>query len=178
MPIFFAHDGTLLSYRATGEGDPDVCLPGGPMQDSSYLGDLGGVSGHRRLVVLELRGTAGHGSVYRHFPTKLALRRAVTERWLEQVIDPLAVITAAEGPALDRARRWFVTLNSTKRRLAEDDPDPFATYLDLLDDSPEMVDTHIGALLGQLEVIIRQGVDRERSAPTTRPPRLARCSTP
>jgi Tetracyclin repressor-like, C-terminal domain len=102
----------------------------------------------------------------------------VTERWLEQVIDPLTVITAAEGPALDRARRWFVTLNTTKRRLAEDDPDPFATYLDLLDDSPEMVDTHIGALLGQLEVIIRQGVDRERSAPTTRPPQLARCSTP
>ena len=102
----------------------------------------------------------------------------MTERWLEQVIDPLAVITAAEGPALDRARRWFVTLNATKRRLAEDDTDLFATYLDLLDDSPEMVDTHIGALLGQLEVIIRQGVDRERSAPTTRPPRLARCSTP
>jgi hypothetical protein len=57
MPTFSAHDGTLLSYRATGEGDPVVCLPGGPMQDSSYLGDLGGVSGHRRLVVLELRGT-------------------------------------------------------------------------------------------------------------------------
>lgn len=27
------------------------------MQDSAYLGDLGGLSTHRRLVVLDLRGT-------------------------------------------------------------------------------------------------------------------------
>ena len=32
------------------------------MQDSVYLGDLGGLSGHRRLVVLELRGT-GHSAI-------------------------------------------------------------------------------------------------------------------
>jgi Tetracyclin repressor-like, C-terminal domain len=75
------------------------------------------------------------------------------------VIHPLAAITAAEGPALDRARRWFEALNDTKRRLSEADPDLFATYLDLLDDSPEMVDTHVRALLGQLEAIIRQGVE-------------------
>jgi pimeloyl-ACP methyl ester carboxylesterase len=57
MPIFSAHDGTRLSYRVTGDGDPLVCVPGGPMQDSSYLDDLGGLSENRRLVVLDLRGT-------------------------------------------------------------------------------------------------------------------------
>ena len=57
MPTFAAPDGTLLAYRTTGEGAPLVCLPGGPMQDSAYLGDLGGLSRHRRLVVLDLRGT-------------------------------------------------------------------------------------------------------------------------
>lgn len=56
MPTFTASDGTLLAYRVTGAGDPLVCLPGGPA-DSRYLGDLGGLSAHRRLVTLDLRGT-------------------------------------------------------------------------------------------------------------------------
>ncbi|MET8325725.1 alpha/beta hydrolase [Streptomyces sp. NPDC005181] len=56
MPTFFAPDGTRLTYRTIGDGDPVVCLPGGPT-DSLYLGDLGGLSTHRRLIVLDLRGT-------------------------------------------------------------------------------------------------------------------------
>jgi pimeloyl-ACP methyl ester carboxylesterase len=40
-----------------GEGDPLVCVPGGPMQDADYLGDLGGLARHRRLVLLDPRGT-------------------------------------------------------------------------------------------------------------------------
>lgn len=57
MPTFSAPDGTQLAYRMSGDGDPVVCLPGGPMQDSIYLGDLGGLSMHRQLIVLDLRGT-------------------------------------------------------------------------------------------------------------------------
>ncbi|WP_405885661.1 alpha/beta hydrolase [Streptomyces sp. NBC_01136] len=60
MPTFTAPDGTRLAYRVIGgrdgDGDPVVCIPGGPT-DSRYLGDLGGLSAHRRLAVLDLRGT-------------------------------------------------------------------------------------------------------------------------
>ncbi|MGR4878335.1 alpha/beta fold hydrolase [Streptomyces sp. LARHCF249] len=56
MHTFSAPDGTLLAYRTHGSGDPVVCLPGGPA-DSAYLGDLGGLSAHRRLIVPDLRGT-------------------------------------------------------------------------------------------------------------------------
>lgn len=56
MPTFRAPDGTRLAYRVTGAGAPVVCVPGGPV-DSRYLGDLGGLSAHRRLIVLDLRGT-------------------------------------------------------------------------------------------------------------------------
>lgn len=52
-----APDGTRLAYRVVGHGEPLVCLPGGPMRDSSYLGDLGGLARHRSLVLLDLRGT-------------------------------------------------------------------------------------------------------------------------
>jgi proline iminopeptidase len=40
-----------------GDGPPLVCLPGGPMQASVYLGALGGLSSHRQLIMLDLRGT-------------------------------------------------------------------------------------------------------------------------
>jgi len=47
-----------------GEGnlDPVVCVPGGPMQASVYLGDLGGLDAHRPLVMLDLRGTGESGA--------------------------------------------------------------------------------------------------------------------
>ncbi|MFB6439420.1 alpha/beta fold hydrolase [Streptomyces sp. NPDC056411] len=57
MSAFIAPDGTQLAYHVVGEGEPLLCLPGGPMRASAYLGDLGGLSTHRRLVLLDLRGT-------------------------------------------------------------------------------------------------------------------------
>jgi pimeloyl-ACP methyl ester carboxylesterase len=57
MGAFDSADGTRLVYHQAGEGRPLVCLPGGPMQASAYLGDLGGLAAHRSLVLLDLRGT-------------------------------------------------------------------------------------------------------------------------
>ncbi|MFC3502155.1 alpha/beta fold hydrolase [Micromonospora krabiensis] len=57
MDTFPTDDGTRLAYHRTGDGPPLVCLPGGPQIPSSYLGDLGGLSAHRCLVRLDLRGT-------------------------------------------------------------------------------------------------------------------------
>lgn len=57
MPIFTTYDGTELVYRTLGEGPPLVCLPGGAMRASRYLGDLGGLAAGRTLILLDLRGT-------------------------------------------------------------------------------------------------------------------------
>ncbi|MEV4177411.1 alpha/beta hydrolase [Nonomuraea sp. NPDC049709] len=57
MPAFTSYDGTDLAYHVLGEGVPLICLPGGPMQDSAYFGDLGGLSAHRRLIMADPRGT-------------------------------------------------------------------------------------------------------------------------
>jgi pimeloyl-ACP methyl ester carboxylesterase len=59
MPRFTSYDDTELAYHLVGEGEPLICLPGGSGRASSYLGDLGGLSGHRRLVLLDNRGTGG-----------------------------------------------------------------------------------------------------------------------
>jgi pimeloyl-ACP methyl ester carboxylesterase len=57
MDTFSAPDGTRLACHRTGEGPPLICLPGGPMRASEYLGDLGGLSAIRSLALLDLRGT-------------------------------------------------------------------------------------------------------------------------
>jgi pimeloyl-ACP methyl ester carboxylesterase len=57
MAIFEGADGTRLAYHQAGEGRPLIGVPGGPMQASAYLGDLGGLSAHHSLVLLDLRGT-------------------------------------------------------------------------------------------------------------------------
>ncbi|GAA1375430.1 alpha/beta fold hydrolase [Streptomyces beijiangensis] len=57
MPTFTAPDGTVLAHHTVGEGEPLLCLPGGAMRASAYLGDLGGLASHRRLVLLDSRGT-------------------------------------------------------------------------------------------------------------------------
>jgi len=55
--LFDSADGTRLAYRRTGEGRPLVCIPGGPMQASAYLADLGGLQAHHSTLLLDLRGT-------------------------------------------------------------------------------------------------------------------------
>jgi pimeloyl-ACP methyl ester carboxylesterase len=57
MTILSGRDGTMLAYHRVGDGRPLICLPGGPMMASAYLGDLGGLSAHRSLVLLDPRGT-------------------------------------------------------------------------------------------------------------------------
>lgn len=57
MPSLRAADGTELAYHVQGDGRPLICIPGGPMRASSYLGDLGGLSAQRQLIMLDLRGT-------------------------------------------------------------------------------------------------------------------------
>ena len=61
MPTFLAADGTELAYQVTGAGEPLICLPGGPLSDAAYLGDLGGLAQDVPLAILELRGTGRSG---------------------------------------------------------------------------------------------------------------------
>ncbi|MBO3737803.1 alpha/beta fold hydrolase [Actinoplanes flavus] len=62
MPRFPASDGVGLFYDVLGTGDPLVVLGGGPGMDVRYLGDLGGLSGGRRLIRLDARA-AGRSEV-------------------------------------------------------------------------------------------------------------------
>jgi AcrR family transcriptional regulator len=101
-----------------------------------------------------------HGSVYRHFPSKAALRDAVTERWLASISAPLAAIAEEKGPAPRTLRRWLDLLVSSKRRKALEEPELFATYVELTADARDVVRAHVDKLVGQLERIVAEGIAR------------------
>ena len=99
-----------------------------------------------------------HGSVYRHFPSKAALRDAVTERWLAGISVPLEAVAGEEGPASERLGRWLDLLVNSKRTKALGDPELFATYIELTADARDVVIAHVDTLVGQLARIIADGV--------------------
>jgi AcrR family transcriptional regulator len=116
--------------------------------------------GPAKATVVDVARALGvsHGSVYRHFPTKAALREAVTERWLDRAHEGLAELAAGPRPAPERLRRWLAMLFESKRRKALDDPELFATYSVLAGESSTVIAAHIEDLIGQLTRIIDGGM--------------------
>ncbi|MGW6740500.1 TetR family transcriptional regulator [Streptomyces sp. NPDC055025] len=129
--------------------------------------------GPAKATVLDVARVLGvsHGSVYRHFRTKAALREAVTARWLSRTEVALARITdgarraeaepGAErvpGPGPEKLRDWLLTLFDTKRHKAGDDPELFATFSVLIGESSGVVDAHLTELTRQLTRIVEEGV--------------------
>ncbi|MEU4994835.1 TetR family transcriptional regulator [Streptomyces sp. NPDC021622] len=119
--------------------------------------------GAAKATVVDVARALGvsHGTVYRHFRTKAELREAVTKRWLDRTTGELTLVVEDRSVPSDvRLRHWFSALFAAKRRKAGDDPELFATYEVLLGESSSVVETHIGELVGQLEVILEEGVQR------------------
>jgi AcrR family transcriptional regulator len=99
-----------------------------------------------------------HGSIYRHFPSKAALRDAVAARWLHRVSEPLRAIVEESGPAPDRLRRWFEALIAVKRAKILNDPELFATYHGMIKDARSVVEAHIEELTAQVAEIVADGM--------------------
>jgi AcrR family transcriptional regulator len=89
-----------------------------------------------------------HGSVYRHFPSKAALRDAVAERWLARISEPLEAVAREDGPATERLRRWLELLIASKRSRALEDSELFETCVQLVAESRDVVVAHVRTLTG------------------------------
>jgi AcrR family transcriptional regulator len=124
--------------------------------------------GPAKATVLDVARSLGvsHGSVYRHFSSKAALRDAVAERWLARVSTPLAAIAAEDGPAPERLRRWLTQLSADKRRMAREDPELFDTFHTIATQAREVVAEHLRILAAQITRILESGVARKEFAPT------------
>jgi AcrR family transcriptional regulator len=116
--------------------------------------------GPAKATVVDVARVLGvsHGSVYRHFRTKAALREAVTQRWLAQAHAELEEIADADEPARVRLAQWLDGLFAAKRRKAGTDPELFATYMVLAVENSGTVARHIEEMVGQLARIIADGL--------------------
>ncbi|MEZ0093655.1 TetR family transcriptional regulator [Streptacidiphilus sp. EB129] len=115
--------------------------------------------GPAKATVVDVARALGvsHGTVYRHFPSKAALREAVTERWLNRAHAALpAVATGPQAPDV-RLRLWLRTLFEAKQHKALDDPELFATYTVLVEESSALIGEHLSGLEAQLGLIIGEG---------------------
>jgi len=99
-----------------------------------------------------------HGSVYRHFASKAALRDAVIDRWLARVSQPLESIVTEQGSAAARLQHWFAALRAIKVQKVTEDPAIFATYHALALEAGDSIAAHVGHLTDQLQTIISDGV--------------------
>jgi AcrR family transcriptional regulator len=137
--------------------------PDGPLTAESILEaseDVLRRYGPAKATVVDVAQELGvsHGSVYRHFPSKAALRDAVAERWLASVSEPLANIADRAGAAPRRLRNWLDGLVEAKQSRARDDPELFATYVQIAGESREVITQHVDTLVDQLARIISDGV--------------------
>ncbi|WP_426363776.1 TetR family transcriptional regulator [Streptomyces sp. E-08] len=115
--------------------------------------------GPAKATVVDVARVLGvsHGSVYRHFRTKAALREAVTERWLERTIVALVPYVEAGSPADERLTGWLTALFGLKRKKAGGDPELMATFQVLIGENSAVVDRHEEHLVEQIARILADG---------------------
>ena len=99
-----------------------------------------------------------HGSVYRHFESKAALRDAVAARWLSKVSTSLADIANAKEPAARRLKAWFDRLIAMKHGRRRKEPEHFENYVSIAQESREVIAAHVAELTRQIAEIIRDGM--------------------
>ncbi len=119
--------------------------------------------GPAKATVVDVAKALGvsHGSVYRHFPTKAALREAVTRRWLDAIHVEMESVLDENASASDNLRAWLQQLFDRKRRSHLDEPELFATYRVLVSESSLVPGYHVGHLVGQVARIISAGVETQ-----------------
>ncbi|MEV0033552.1 TetR family transcriptional regulator [Nocardia sp. NPDC050793] len=117
--------------------------------------------GPDKTTVLDVARQLGvsHGSVYRHFASKAALREAVIRRWLDQVRNELTIVAQNfELPPAERLRALLTTMFAMKWAKAGADPELFATFRVLAAEHSAVSCDHVGFLVAQLRDIIIDGV--------------------
>jgi AcrR family transcriptional regulator len=101
-----------------------------------------------------------HANVYRHFDSKADLQDLVAARWLQGISAPLEAVARQREPATKRLRCWVHRLIAIKHERFRKDPELFATYGALAEDSREVVNEHIRQLCAQLALILSDGIQQ------------------
>lgn len=113
-----------------------------------------------------------HGSVYRHFDDKAALREAVVLRWLKRITLPLLSIAWQQSSPQERLERWLETFIGVMQKAAKNEPELFAAYA-LLSAEPQGLDNFHEQMIEQLAVIAEEGLTSNHFKQGLEPKQLA-----
>ncbi|MNO21943.1 division inhibitor protein [compost metagenome] len=99
-----------------------------------------------------------HATIYRHFPSKAALRLAVVQRWFHVITEPLDETFEQECSASERLRIWMDTLIRIKHTKAQQDPDLFAIYTKIAEESDDIAYEFVNHIIGSITKIVEAGI--------------------
>ncbi|MER6815446.1 TetR family transcriptional regulator [Spirillospora sp. NPDC000708] len=117
--------------------------------------------GPEKTTVLDVARLLGvsHGSVYRHFPSKAALREAVIRRWLDRVRADFAAAARTPGSSPpERLRGLLTAMFAAKWAKAKEDPELFATFRVLAAEHSSVSSGHVAFLIDQIRAIVVDGI--------------------
>jgi AcrR family transcriptional regulator len=117
--------------------------------------------GLEKMTVLDVARALNmsHGNVYRHFPSKAALRAAVIERWLNRIADQTEAIARKVGPADIRLVEWLRELATIKQRKVTEDAEMLAAGSKVVKEMPQIERAHSLRLTSQVAQILQSGLD-------------------
>ncbi|MFB5758808.1 TetR family transcriptional regulator [Paenibacillus medicaginis] len=99
-----------------------------------------------------------HGTIYRHFPSKSALRLAVVKRWFHVITEPLDKTFQLECSASERLRIWMDTLIRIKHTKAQQDPEMFAIYTEIAEESDDIANEFVNHIISSITKIVEAGI--------------------
>lgn len=98
-----------------------------------------------------------HGSIYRFFPSKAALREAVVGQWVSSLADAVER-RPLEGSSSDRLLGWFVAFRDEKRRQRDAEPELFEAFRVLSPQESGTIRAYKERLAGQIAALLKAGV--------------------
>ncbi|WP_088189687.1 TetR family transcriptional regulator [Desulfosporosinus sp. FKA] len=99
-----------------------------------------------------------HAAIYRYYNGKAALWNAVTERWLANLHAPSKSILKEDSPADIKLFHLLEDFAEAKRRSAINDPEMFANYIKLAQNSMQVIEKGIEDGINQIKEVIEQGI--------------------
>jgi len=144
--------------------DPHESAPVGGLNREKILlaaRDVVRRHGPTKATVVDVAQALGvsHGSIYRFFPTKVALREAVVGAWLDQIAGALEGLTF-DGPARNRLRAWFDAFFRVKQAQRSESPELFEAFRVLSAQEPEAIAAYKQRLETQIGALLAEGVSR------------------
>lgn len=100
-----------------------------------------------------------HGTIYRHFKSKVELLEGATEKWLEEkIIMPLTeVCQDSSMDGVQHLKAYVNTLIELKRHYARKDEELFKMYAKITEEAAQLISKHVTRITEQMSEIIRRG---------------------